>query len=268
MNIGLIGCGSIGTTIAGAADTMDEISTIYLFDSIPDKAYELKSIIKKGVVSEDFDTLLDNCSLIIEAGSQQAVREYAIMTLERGIDFMMLSVGALADDALWNNIQIARKTGRSNIYLPSGAIAGLDGVTAAAASNITEATLVTRKPPAALRGIKYLFDRGIDVNEVDKETVVFEGSAREAVELFPKNINVSAALSLSGIGFERTKVKIILDPALTRNVHEIHVEGRFGRLTCIIENEPSLTNPKTSYLAALAGVSLLKKVVSGVFIGT
>ena len=267
MDIGIIGCGFIGGTIAAAADHMDEITTIYLYDRSPYATRELRSRIKKGVDVETVDELIDRSTLVIEAASQEAVRQYGARVLEKGKDLMILSVGALVDESLWQSFIEIRKKSGARIYIPSGAIAGLDGVGAAVSSSINTVELVTTKPPEGFRGVKYLDEKGIDLNEIDEPVVVFEGTAREAVKLFPKNINVAATLSLTALGFDKTKVRIVIDPRTTRNTHEIIVRGRFGELHCRVENVPSITNPKTSYLASLAGINLLKKIVTGIWIG-
>lgn len=267
MDIGIIGCGFIGSTIAAAADHMDEINKIYLYDRSPYATRELRSKIRKGVDVETVDELINKSVLVIEAASQEAVKQYGAKILEKGRDLMILSVGALVDESLWQRFMEIKKKSGARIYIPSGAIAGLDGVGAAVSSNINTVELVTTKPPEGFRGVKYLDERGIDLNSIEEPVVIFQGTAKEAVKLFPKNINVAATLSLAALGFDKTRVKIIIDPRTTRNTHEIIVKGRFGELHCKVENVPSITNPKTSYLASLAGINLLKKIVTGVWIG-
>jgi len=129
-------------------------------------------------------------------------------------------------------------------------------------------TLTTSKPPLALEGAPYIAKKGIDLKRINKPTLIFEGSCRQAIEAFPKNINVSATLSLVGIGIDKTKVCIIADPFLNRNVHHIVVQGNFGKIEIKVSNIPSPTNPKTSYLAALSAIATLKKIVSSLQIGT
>ncbi|MCK5560547.1 MAG: DUF108 domain-containing protein, partial [Thermoplasmata archaeon] len=135
-------------------------------------------------------------------------------------------------------------------------------------AKVEEVTLITTKPPKGLKKVRYITKQGIDIESIKKPLTVFEGTAKDAVKYFPKNVNVAASVSLAGIGFKNTKVKIIADPAATRNMHKIIVKGRFGEFQCEINNIPSMTNPKTSYLAALSAIATLKKIVSGVWIGT
>jgi len=162
----------------------------------------------------------------------------------------------------------AAQTNKCKIYLPSGAIAGVDGVKSASGSRIDEIMLVTRKPPAGLKDVKYLKDKGVDVEKIKKETVVFEGSAYEAIKYFPKNINVAVCLSVAGIGVDKTKVKLVCDPKIRQNIHKIVVKGGFGEITTETKNFPCPTNPRTSYLAALSAVATQKKIVSPLQVGT
>ena len=162
---------------------------------------------------------------------------------------------------------LARANG-ATIFVPSGAIAGLDGVASATAGRIDSVTMVTRKPPEALRGAPGVTMAGVDLDAISEPTLVYEGPVREACRRFPANVNVSAALSMAGIGPDRTTIRIYADPHVTRNTHEIVVEGEFGRLAINIENVPSPANPKTGLLSALSAGSTLKRITSTVRIGT
>jgi aspartate dehydrogenase len=154
------------------------------------------------------------------------------------------------------------------VILPSGAIAGIDAVKAAKIAGIDSVTLTTSKPPYSLKGAPYLEEKGIDLDSIEKETVIFEGSALQAVKAFPKNINVSALLSIAGSGFGDTKVRIITSPEYNRNIHEIRLESKAGTFTFRAENVPFPSNPKTSYLAALSAMAALGEYLSGIRIGT
>jgi aspartate dehydrogenase len=156
----------------------------------------------------------------------------------------------LFDKARANNVQI---------WLPSGALCGLDGVRAAMEAGLHTVTLTTRKPPKGLEGAPWLVENNIDASALSEPLVVFEGSAREACKAFPKNVNVAAALSFAGIGPEETKVRIIADPKATSNSHEIFAEGAFGNLKTVTENMPSPRNAKSSYLASLSAVAELRR---------
>jgi aspartate dehydrogenase len=127
---------------------------------------------------------------------------------------------------------------------------------------------VTTKPPKGLKNVRYITKQGIDLTKLKESLTVFSGTAREAVKHFPKNINIAACVSLAGIGFDKTNVQIIVNPATTRNQHKLICRGRFGEFTCEIRNMPSMSNPKTSYLAALSAIATIRKIVGGVWIGT
>jgi len=154
------------------------------------------------------------------------------------------------------------------LYIPSGAICGVDGLKSASIGNIDSVTLTTRKPPKGLAGAPYLKSKNLDLSDIREETIIFEGSAIDAIGGFPQNVNVSAVLSLAGIGAKKTRVRIVTSPAYTKNVHEIEIIGDFGKITTRTENVPSRTNPKTSALAVFSAIAALKGITSSVRIGT
>jgi aspartate dehydrogenase len=169
---------------------------------------------------------------------------------------------------LLDHPEIMERSRRSGcrLYLPSGAIAGLDGIKSASMGRIAHVTHTTRKPPAGLEGAPYLLDRKISLVGLEKEREVFSGSAREACRGFPANVNVTAAVSLAGVGPDQTRVRIIAVPGLARNCHDIDVEGEFGRLQVHIENVPS-ENPKTGKLTAMSIIRAVMDAVDTVRIG-
>jgi aspartate dehydrogenase len=254
MKLGIIGCGAIGTDVAKASDKMKEIQKIYLFDINESASEKLCKNLKKAQIKnvEDF---LDDVDVVFEAASQQAVVEYGLKVLDAGKDLVVMSLGSLFDDNFRKELEnAARKNGRK-IYLPSGAVCGIDGVLAASMEEIDSVTLVTTKPPISL---------GI---EVDRRTIVFKGNARDAVKKFPKNINVAACLSLAGLGFDKTKVEIVADPVETRISHKILAHGKFGRLRAEVENMPNPNNPKSSYMASLSAIAVLRRIIDPIQVG-
>ena len=179
-----------------------------------------------------------------------------------------MSTGALLDEDLFSSmLKVAKKNGRK-IYVPSGAIVGLDNIKSASLESISEVTLTTRKPPKSLEGAPYIKQKGINLSLLKEPCVLYEGSAKEAVEFFPQNINVAASLSLASIGPERTRVRIIADPNIENIIHEIHVKGEFGEIYTKTINKPSPSNPKTSYIAALSAIATLRKISGNIIIGT
>ena len=208
-------------------------------------------------VASSFDEGLASAQLVVEAASQAALRDLAPKVLARGLPLVALSVGALGDAAFLEQVSsLARKSG-GRLLVPSGALGGLDAVRAAAEAGLDEVTLVTAKPPA-----------GFGLKDVTEPRVLYDGPATDAVRLFPKNVNVAAALSLAGAGFEKTRVRIVADPALDANTHTVVAKGAFGEMTCRVENRPSPDNPASSYLASLAAIALVRRFVSPVQVGT
>jgi len=267
MRLGIIGCGSIGGELAEAADGMIEVKRIYLLDLNGKAADALASKLNKAIAVRSIEQELYHCDLVIEAASQAAAREIIPKVVGRGVDIMIMSVGALVDDDYRNTVyETARSTG-ARILVPSGALCGTDGLSSASVGRIDEVELITTKNPDGLVGIPYLKERGIELDKIDGPTVIYEGCAREAVKLFPKNVNVAAAVSIMGVGFDRTKVKIIVDPRTRSNSHELIVKGEFGDMISRTSNVPSPANPSTSHLAALSAISALKRIIRNDWVG-
>ncbi len=267
MRITIVGCGSIGTKLARAADEMTEVKRIYLMDRRREKAEELADQLKKAIVVENVEEELYHCDLVIEAASQSAARDIAPKIVARGVDIMIMSVGALVDDDFRAMVRDRARTSEAKIFIPSGAICGTDGLRSSAVGRLDEVEIITTMGPKSLEGVPYIIDHGIDVSKVKEPTIIFTGSARDAVRLFPKNVNVAATVALLGVGFDRTKVKIVLDPVSHSNSHELRIKGEFGEMSCHTYNVPSPDNPKTSYLASLSSISALKRVVGNEWIG-
>ena len=267
MKIGIIGCGFIGRTLANAAQELPEVEEILLLDTTLSVAEREAVSLDKSRAVETLDQMLPEADLVAEAANQEAVKQYAPAVLEAGRDLLIMSIGALVDDELWEGLQEKAKEKGCQVYLPTGGLGGLDLLKSASQAQLSEVQLVTTKPPKALAAVPEITSQGIDLLSLREPLVVFEGTAREAVSRFPQNINVAATVALAGVGFDRTRVKIIADPGMTRNYHELIVEGRFGKMRCSMLNAPSTTNPSTSYLAALSAISTLKNIVGGVWIG-
>jgi aspartate dehydrogenase len=254
VNIGIVGCGAIGTELAQAAQSLDDIESVVLFDIDPD-AIGVSATLAKCRVAESPEALIAAADLVVECANKGVVQTSILLALEQGKSAMILTVGAMADEALAAKLTAAARAHGGKLYIPSGAIMGIDGLKAAAVAGIQSVTLVTTKPSAGL-------DR-----DVDQWTLLFNGSAREAVAAFPKNINVAATLSLAGLGFDKTWVQVAVDPLATRNSHKVIIDGDFGRARIEVENLPSPTNPRTSHLASLSAIALLQRIVSPIQIG-
>jgi aspartate dehydrogenase len=212
----------------------------------------------------DLDALVDRSDLLIEAAGQEAVPELAAKSFDAGKDLLVISVGALLD---YPEIFETARERNCRLLVPSGAIAGLDGIKSACAGPVAHVTMTSRKPPRGLEGAPYLAEHSISLDGLDHELEVFNGTARDACHGFPQNVNVSAAVSLAGIGPDRTKIRIIAVPGLGRNCHDIEVEGEFGLLHIHIENIPS-ENPKTGRLTMLSIMRAIQDAADPVRIGS
>jgi aspartate dehydrogenase len=251
IRIGLLGCGNIGRIIVRHGEHV-KISALY--DKVPDRARELASICG-GKAGEDFESFVDgDYGLVVEAASVRAVKEFAENVLSHGKDLVIMSVGALADENFRNRlIDHAAELGR-RIYIPSGAIFGLDNLKVGQISSVDRVVLRTTKNPLSL-GIR-----------ADTRTRIFAGKAHECIKEYPKNVNVSVALGLAA--GRDVDVELWADPDVDRNVHELFVEGEFGDAYIRVRNVPSPENPATSYLAALSILVLLKNLDEPLRVGT
>lgn len=209
--------------------------------------------------------LSEASDLVVECAPAELLHEVAGPALRRGRLLMVISVGALLSAP--ELIELARTRG-TQIIVPTGALLGLDAVTAAAEGTIHSVRMVTRKPAAGLKGAPHLVQRGIDLDGLREPLLVFEGSAREAAAGFPANLNVAAALSLAGIGPDRTMLQVWADPGVERNVHEIEVESDSARFSMRIENIPTHDNPRTGRITAQSVIAALRKLSSPLRIGT
>ncbi|WP_269502845.1 aspartate dehydrogenase [Burkholderia sp. IMCC1007] len=189
-------------------------------------------------------------TVVVECAGHQAVEQVVAHCLARGVDAIVASVGALSSDALRAKLHDAQLSGQSELTVVSGAIGGLDALSAARGSGLQSVRYIGRKPPRAWVGSPA--EAQFDLAAITEPTVIFEGSAAESARLYPKNANVTAAVALAGIGFEDTVVTMMADPGVDKNVHEVEATGPFGRLVIRLENNPLPDNPRTSWLAALS----------------
>jgi aspartate dehydrogenase len=251
LKIGLLGCGNIGHIIARHHGSF-EISAVY--DKVFERAKEIAAI--SGTVAyEEFESFLKaDMDIVVEAASVGAVKLHAAEILNRKKDLVIMSVGALADTGFRNTIEKAAMDAGKRIYIPSGAIFGLDNLKIGRISTISKLLLRTTKSPRSL---------GLEANE---RRIIFSGKANECIKAFPKNVNVSVAMSLAA--GKDTDVELWVDPAVDRNVHELFIEGDFGETYIRVTNVPSPDNPATSYLAALSILTLLDDLGSPIAVGT
>jgi aspartate dehydrogenase len=206
--------------------------------------------------------------VVIEAASHDAVRDYGEALLSRGISFIVLSGGALCDDALRARLESAAMKSGAMLYVPSGGIGGLDALKAACVAGVDHVEIAVTKPPAAWKNIAYVEKLGLDLDRLAGPAVLFEGTARDGVPHFPANVNIAALLSMAGIGFDRTQLKVVADPALRFNTHTITIRGNSGTINLRFESVPFPDNPKTAMLAAYSALAAFKQFNSRVRYGT
>lgn len=263
-SIGIVGCGAIGRALIRAATAGRlAVAIAGVTSRTESSARRFLSEFEQPTPYLALNRLIESADLVVEAAGGAVVPPLAEQVFAAGKDLMVISVGALLDHP--EIIERSRASG-CRLYVPSGAIAGLDGIKSAVMGKIAHVTHTTRKPPAGLEGAPYLVERGISLAGLQEEKEIFTGSAREACRGFPANVNVTAAVSLAGIGPDQTRVKIFAVPGLARNCHDIDVEGEFGKLHVRIENVPS-ENPKTGKLTALSILRAVQDVVDPVRIG-
>jgi len=264
-SIGIVGCGTIGRALLNAVyEGRVSMRVAGVTSRTESSAREFLSTLKNPPRYLLQKELIAGSDLIVEAAGGAVVPSLAREVFAAGKDLMVISAGALLD---YPEIMEQSRQSGCRLYVPSGAIAGLDGIKSACVGQIVHVTMTTRKPPNGLEGAPYLVQNQISLAGLTVEKEIFTGSAREACKGFPANVNVSAAVSLAGIGPDKTRVRILAVPGLQRNCHDIEVEGEFGRFHIRIENVPS-ENPKTGKLTALSIIRSIQDVVDPVRIGT
>lgn len=267
IKVGIIGCGTIGTEIAKAClDRMrNTVNLVGICDACEEKELLLRKILKSKVLILKLDDIIKKVDLIVEAASAKMSGAILKKAINNKKDILIMSIGGILGHE--NLLKKAAKIG-IKVYLPSGAICGIDGLKSASIGKIDSVTLTTRKHPSGLTGAPYLKKNDIDIWGIRKDTVIFDGNAMDAIKGFPQNVNVCALLSLAGLGAKNTRVKVVTSPAYTKNIHEVEIKGEFGHLMTKTENVPSKTNPKTSQLAVFSAIAALEGAAKTVKIGT
>jgi aspartate dehydrogenase len=206
--------------------------------------------------------------VVVEAASHDAVRDHAEAILAAGIALIVLSGGALVDDALRERLERTAAAHGTLLNVPSGGIGGLDALKAVCAAGADEVRISVTKPPAAWKGIAFVERLGIDLDRLESAVTLFDGTAREGVPHFPANVNIAAVLALAGIGFDRTRLTVVADPALKFNTHFIHIRGRTGTVDLRFESVPSPDNPKTAMLACYSALAAIRQFGQAARYGT
>jgi aspartate dehydrogenase len=267
--IALIGCGAIGSEIAKNIDNnlIPNCSISIIFDIDNNRLKSIGEKLKnKPILFNDFleftnSSQFKKIDLVIEAASINAASNYVLDILGKGKDMLIMSIGVFSDHNFLKNIIQILEEKSNNVFLPSGAIGGLD-IIKSIKNHIESITLTTTKNNKALEGAPFFSNNKVDIYKINKKQIIFDGNAYDAIKQFPSNVNVSALISLAGIGFAKTNVKIAVDPDEPNNLHEIFVKWKFGEVLIKIKNKPSTENPKTSYLATLSALECLRSIFS------
>jgi len=268
LRIGIVGCGAIGTSLARAVqeEFVKKAVLSALYDIDTQKCAQLSAKIAGSVAAQNLIQLVEKSDLVIEAASAKVSYQVAREALGLGKDVMIMSVGGLVDKL--EDLRSMAEKNSARVYIPSGAICGIDGLKAASLGGLKEVTLTTTKHPKSFKGVEYVAKKGIDLEATKEDVVLFSGSAEDAVKNFPQNINVAAVLSLAGLGAKKTVVRIVASLSASRNVHEVKIEGDAGSISTRTENVLHPDNPKTSYLAVLSAKAALAQILEPVRIGT
>ena len=265
LRVAIVGLGPIGIGVMEALDRgIDGLVLSAISVQHPDKHRDRLTKLARPPKILPIDALADVADIVIECAPSRLVRSIVAPFVKAGKTAVVLSVGALLEND--DLIDLARQNG-GQIVVPTGALIGLDAVTAAAVGEIHSVRMVTRKPVRGLAGAPYIVENKIDIDHITGPLKIFDGTAREAARGFPANLNVAVALSLAGIGPDRTRLEIWADPALTRNTHRIEVESDSARFSMSIENIPS-ENPKTGRITALSVIAWLGKLRAPLRVGT
>jgi aspartate dehydrogenase len=265
LRVAVAGLGAIGTRVVEALDHgIDGLVLAAVSAQHPEKHRVRLGQLKSPPALLPIEGLADVADIVIECAPSKLVRSIVAPFVASGKIAVVLSAGALLDNE--DLVEAAKQNG-GQIVIPTGALVGLDAVTAAAVGKIYSVRMITRKPVRGLAGAPYIVENNIDIEGITEARKIFEGTAREAAKGFPANVNVAVALSLAGIGPDRTSMEIWADPALTRNTHRIDVESDSASFSMSIENIPS-ENPKTGLITALSVIAYLRKLRASLRVGT
>lgn len=263
----LLGAGSIARTVAqavadGELPGVEVVAVVGGSTPPSQRTLHTAALVAAPVVDLEAGLAL-GADWVLEAAGGAALRAHLTTLVASPVGLIVMSIGALLEPSVWQQVQAKRAAG-SRVLLPSGSIGGLDAVAALnALGHLERVSITTAKAPAGLANAPYVVNSGLQLSQTAAQ-VLFEGSAVDAVKAFPSNVNVAAALSLAGIGGERTRVTVVSDPSLTRTRHTIEAEGSSGRVSVQVESSPNPLNPGSSYLSALSAIAHLRQLAAEV----
>lgn len=257
----LVGFGAIGRSILQRTADMAGVRIAHVVVS-PARVAEVQS--ELGAAVQVFSEVPANATLLVECAGHSAITQHVLPALARGVECAVLSIGSLSEPGLPEQLQEAALRGGTQVHLLSGAIGAIDAISAARITGLDDVTYTGRKPPKGWAGSPA--EKVVDLSTLTDATPIFEGSARDAARLFPKNANVAATVSLAGLGLDATRVRLIADPAVSENIHEVQARGAFGELHITLRGKPLADNPKTSALTVLSALRFLRNRVAPITI--
>lgn len=252
-NVTLIGFGAIGRTLFARMAGHASVRITHVV--VPD-AHRAEAEHHLQGAAQVASTVPSDTDLVVECAGHAALTNHVLPALNRGVECAVLSVGALSEPGLPEALAEAAARGGTQVHLLSGAIGGVDAIASARIAGLDSVTYTGRKPPTGWRGTPA--EQVADLDRITEPTVILEGTARDAARLYPKNANVAATVSLAGLGLDATRVRLIADPTVTENIHEIDVRGAFGEMQITMRGKPLPDNPKTSALTVLSALRFLQ----------
>ncbi|MBL0420638.1 aspartate dehydrogenase [Ramlibacter sp. AW1] len=248
----LIGFGAIGRSLLQRSAALEGLCVTHVV--VPEAHLAEARAAAPGSV-QVCERVPADAGLVLECAGHAALVEHVVPALRRGVECAVLSVGAVSEPGMLEQLEAAAAEGDTQVHLLSGAIGGVDAIAAARLAGLEEVTYTGRKPPGSWRGTPA--EQAFDLDSLREPTVILEASAREAARLYPKNANVAATIALSGLGLDNTRVRLLADPHVTENIHEIKVRGAFGEMEITMRGKPLADNPKTSALTVLSALRFL-----------
>ena len=257
LRIAMIGCGAIG---AGVLELLRGDAEVHVAAVVlPAGAHaDVRAALERHAPQARIVSQIDASvpvDLVVECAGHAAIEEHVLPALQRGIPCLVASVGALAAPGMAQRVEEAARRGGTQVQLLSGAIGGIDALAAARIGGLDSVTYTGRKPPQAWKGTPA--ERDVDLAALAEARCIFDGTAEQAAQLYPKNANVAATVSLAGLGLQRTRVKLYADPAVSENIHHVEARGAFGSFELTLRGKPLAANPKTSALTVFSIVRAL-----------
>jgi aspartate dehydrogenase len=257
LHVSMIGCGAIGMGVMELLK--DDPEVVFDLVIVPEAhictaQHSVAALMPEARVASRLD-MTQHPDMLIECAGHKAIEEHIIPALLRGIPCMVVSIGALSEQGLVERLEAAAREGRTQVQLLSGAIGAIDALSAARVGGLESVVYTGRKPPNAWHGTPA--DQLFDLAGLTAATLIFEGTARDAARLYPKNANVAATLSLAGLGLDHTQVRLYADPGVSENVHHVEARGAFGGFELTMRGKPLAANPKTSALTVFSVVRAL-----------